>query len=497
VEGDAEMSELSLTMHGPTRVYDAVVAAEVVSYPTPVEVRQFSLRMNTAVPVEVPPGDYSVRVMLPSGRTLTRHVNLSAQGSALQLSTRHSAHEWLGWPAFVGDYPPKQEYEQEVPPVTEPTIWHRLWRRSGRSWSVEPWPDSWVDSDDRAWNYGFASRAYWERIIEVGGKDVPWRYTLLPPTSHVNVTIHPKGGDGIHERGARITVGCSNEQGPEGLLRYLSSGLLEAAGPIADDLLNSPGGVWVAPESVMAPAAIGYYLLEVQDWPRLSSVISRLTKQAPSLSDTAVLQGLYALQAPNSKALSEASDWLVEATTRGVPAFTVGLVKLRDGLERLRHSKPRAKVRQARIDRALDMITPYAEASDWTKPYTTFYGLAPDRPSLASATGVPSIWEGIEFLAEWEGIELLAGDQQTPGAPFPPAGPPLRRRATVRIIRDGVKWAIEEMDSTIPRETFRSKSAAVRKAEELGASLPLRVLIDPSATSPAEWRLLGPPDQRP
>jgi hypothetical protein len=481
------MSALNLVMQGPVQAGDAIAWAEVVSHPTPVEVRQLSLRMNTQVPVELPPGDYSVRVMLPSGRTLIRHVQVSPEGSELQLSTRHSAHEWLGWPAFVGDYPPAEEYEREVLPVTEPTMWHRLWRRRGRSWAIEFWPDSWVDSDGRAWNYSFPSRTYWMRILEVGGKDTSWRYTVLPPTDRVNVTIRPRGGEGIHERGARITV-ASNEHGPDGLLRYLSSGSLKAAAAIADDLLNPPEGVWWAgSESVLGSAAIGYYLLEVRDWTRLSSMISRLARQAPRLSDTAVLQGLYALYAPQTEAPSEAADWLVEATARGVPVFTVGLFKLRDGLERLRHTKSPAKVRHTTVGRALDFITPYAEASDWTKPYTTYYGLAPDRPGLASATGVPSEWEGIEFLAE--------GQTQLFAASFPPADPSLRRRATVRINREGSRWVLEEMDAAIPRQTFRSKAAAVRKAEELGASLPLRVLIYDSAGLSEKWRLLGTPGQ--
>jgi hypothetical protein len=465
------------------RASNAVVWAEVANHPTPTEVHHVPVTVGQTTDVQLAPGTYLVRVVLPSGQALTGRVEVPNVASvALNLQARPSPHEWLGWAAFVGEIPSTRDYQEVLNLVPSPAVWHRLWRRGGKGWTAEQWPDSWVDSDGRMWGYRFASRPYWLRILELGGSEAAWRYTVLPPVDWTEVTIRPGGDESLTERGAQVMV-AGNDHAADGLVRYLTAGLLEPAAVVVDELLRRRDPVQATQQSdLLTQTAVAYYLIEARRWERLQPMALELQRLAPWLPDAAVVRGMAALGAAGSGDLSEAARWLVDATAYGVPAVTVGLFQLRDALERLLHSMSVEELQRTGVQRAHERVAPYAEASDWTKPYTTFYGTAPDRPDLASRTGVPMDWEGIEFLAE--GTTPFA-------ASFPPPGPGMGRRATYRVAHTAAGWTLESLDATTPGQTFTNKDAAVARAAWLMGPRPGRVVIyHPDGV--AEHRLVEP-----
>ncbi len=210
---------IALVQHSGTPL-GAMARGEVISLKAQDTIRELPLMVGTPSSIQVDPGRYVVRASFPSGRTTTEEIEVSQASPAyVSLFSIPSAHEWLAWPTFTGEIAAKHDYDRQVAsPRQRLTLWHRLWGQWRRSWTSESsWPSSWAETDNSTWSYGFQSGRSWLRALQVGGLDVPWRYTLLPPSDHVDVLIRPISSDALFERGVKVAVGTSGfDQAAEG-----------------------------------------------------------------------------------------------------------------------------------------------------------------------------------------------------------------------------------------------------------------------------------------
>ncbi len=211
-------------------------------------------------------------------------------------------------------------------------------------------------------------------------------------------------------------------------------------------------------ENPMGAAVGGYYLIKMRAWDRMHEWPANFVSLIPWLPDAAVIHGVQLLEQPDRTDRDRAPEVLIEAAQRGVPVFTIGLRLLYESLRRLLSVR-----RDSALSEAFDFIAGYADAADWTQPFTTFYGAHPSNPGILSMTGMPIDWQGIEFLAE--------GSQTVLSGEFPPTWKqelmsPLRRR-TFHVRRDTSRWIIEELGIPAPRQVHDNQPDALRSAQQL------------------------------
>jgi hypothetical protein len=155
---------------------------------------------------------------------------------------------------------------------------------------------------------------------------IPWRSDAGAPEASIALEVPPWTGD---DR-LRATV----EDGEFAtILGYLTSGQLTEARQLVDRAVGHLQAKQVNPYA----AAAGGYVLLATDAERTDQVwrewIRNLYRWFPNLADGAVLEGWNLLQTmPDDQAPDRARLRFLEAMDRGVPVFTAGLRRLRDGL---------------------------------------------------------------------------------------------------------------------------------------------------------------------
>ena len=159
----------------------------------------------------------------------------------------------------------------------------------------------------------------------------------------------------------------------EALRGYLLSGEIEvaralAAGVLAERLLAA---------KMAAPriAALGaYVLLRTGELERLHNWPDNLTRWKPWLPDGPLIAAWQRLRSPHPH-YDEVCELLLEAESRGMPVYTEGVRLLRDGLDLFRSDDEDWPVAEA-----VERVAGYAQALNWDKSETTYFGVAADQP---------------------------------------------------------------------------------------------------------------------
>lgn len=335
--------------------------------------------LGPPVEVQVAPGRYVVRTLLPSGELLSAQAGVEAnQVRDVRLfSEREAPTPKLAWAYAL----------KQVESVTSPSDdirarswsgqlpdWMQLWRISHRSegpiWkrSRAPLRVS-FPREDEGWDapevlavirIRMRGSSYW---LQVGEVTAP-RMIALPASAEVRVLILGAAGS---ETGDRLHVVVDGGDGTaEALLGYLKLGVLDRARSLTDVLVSQiKDGFFLGPAAPYRHVVLGYALLLCSrdlpgPWPLLSSTAARA-----SWSDTDVIDGWFALRRGD---LYHARQAFLRAAGTGPPAYTFGLRFLVDGLRMIEEATPDDdELMQART-----IVSQYASIADWSSGTTNY-----------------------------------------------------------------------------------------------------------------------------
>lgn len=384
------------------------------------------IELGSSAEVDVEPGLYAARAYLPSGDVV--QADISVEGDApVELELGAAADEQGETPStrelLGGQSPPplrlatrglngaplpaglRSESSGSPPPedrpararLAAPSTWARLWIKEGDTWHVGPAPD--FDWTERWTLHAELLLGAGQRLLQIGGDELSWRLISLPPSapgssSEVWLTLTE---DSVGQDDLAVLAASPNHRA-EALLRYLTQGSLRQATVVSEGVVG--GGV-TAEELLRgkmqdpAAAAVGaYYLLRVGELHRLHDWAANLAKWIDWLPDGPVIHAWQILRSPPAN-LQDARAQLLEATRRGLPTYTEGLRLLHDGLQ-LFDAQSRGADRDVAV--ALNIVSAYAAAADWSTPTTTFTGEDPDHPSLRPVLGAPDDLDGVARL---------------------------------------------------------------------------------------------------
>ena len=364
-----------------------------------------ALGLITEVKVEA--GNYLVRAHLPSGdiAAAQAEVGSGATIDVLLQPAKYSPRESLSWAYYLKGTSRAMQSSAiapldhaKVPPGIAPNIsfWlHRadsVWepfaydpQKGGQSYAhIETSSyDSSVQADDPnalvvmeidtnsgwRWNLG----QFW---IQVSGAGYPSKFVALPPSDHIRILVALDDEVGQDEDLLNVIVDGSNPQA-EALLGFLRNRDFSSARAIAEGVIDSAERLLFDKVRDPASAAIGgYYLLSAGRLDRLHDWTNNLANLFPWLPDGAVIHAWHLLR-QKKQDVNQARARLIEAANRGVPLYTRGLRLLFDGLNIFNR---RADGTDAEVKSALERISPYASAADWSTPTTSFYGQTPGDP---------------------------------------------------------------------------------------------------------------------
>jgi hypothetical protein len=136
---------------------------------------------------------------------------------------------------------------------------------------------------------------------------------------------------------------------------------------VAEDLL------WGKRTDPVSAVIAGYHMVRTGRVDR-PEWLENLVAWFPSFADTAVIRGASALLDEDSTVCrAKAREYLIEATRRGIPAYTVGLRLLFDGLRRLVEKD----FNDDPLQEALAAVRAVAAYADWGSTQTTFTSQPP------------------------------------------------------------------------------------------------------------------------
>lgn len=386
-------------------------------------IRQLPAPLSTFVEISVPPGQYLVRALLPSGEIVAAQAVADRSDDLVEVRLgpeRPSPRETLTvpylreWALHIGREP--TESVADFRPVVAPLggVWARLvihdplvgsrfrilsrWSGLGADRLMRI--DRTVAVDDPQlvcaieWNpEQFGPREEVGQLwLQIGADNAPTRFTAVPPVPAGQVArvliVRRATFDGDGDPLAVVSGG--GNPSAEALLGYLANGAFAAARLVGSEVLDEAEQLLFEKNRDPASAAIGgYFLLRAARMERLHEWTRNLDQRFPWFPDGAVVRAWHLLQRPEPDVIG-ARDRLVAAAGRGVPLFTQGLRLLFDGLHLLDlRTRQQTGDADPEVTAALEGIRPYAAAADWQSATTTFYGADPERPDVPGAVGAP------------------------------------------------------------------------------------------------------------
>lgn len=357
--------------------------------------------------IEVEPGNYLVRAHLPSGDIAAAQAEVGP-GSTTDVYLRPatvSPRESLSWAYYLKGISRAMQSSAvapldhaKAPPRILPDIsfWLHKADSGWESFAYDPQQggqnysrienssyDSSVQVEDPnalvtieintnsgwRWNLG----QFW---IQVSGAGYPSKFVALPPSDHMRILVTVDNEVGQDEDPLNVIVDGSNPQA-EALMGFLRNRDFASARAIGEGVVESAEKLLFNKQEDPASAAIGgYYLLSAGRLDRLHDWTNNLANWFPWLPDGALIHAWHLLR-QKQQDVEQARARLIEAANRGVPLYTRGLRLLFDGLNIFSR---RADDMDAEVRSALERISPYAGAADWSTPTTAFYGQTPGDP---------------------------------------------------------------------------------------------------------------------
>lgn len=367
------------------------IAAEIVNSELEV-VDKMTMQGENEVLVDLSPGFYLIRARLPSGEDVTAQAVVSAEEpeTTVTLHASQSPHEWLAWQHFLGELPSKTDAAPVQ--ITIPTTWLSLWEFQHGQWNVLP-TDSWLDWQQQDENVIMCQLNQWRpkrlRMIQVGGAEIPWRLSALPPTPEpIQILIRPSRNPTALNGGLVLKV-ASLDYAAETLAHYLRSGSLKAADFISQDVVaQAEEQLQNKLQNPMGAAIGGYYLLQTREFEKLHNWPNNFANWIDWLPDGAVIHAWQLLYQAGEQGRPQARERLLQASQRGLPVFPEGLRLLIDGLELFATHAAAAGDSDNEVEQELKKVRHYASAVNWLQRTTTFTGPSPTEPSLEAKTGM-------------------------------------------------------------------------------------------------------------
>jgi hypothetical protein len=342
--------------------------------------------------IQVPPGSYLVRCLLPSGEFMSAQAEVQpdAESRVGLRPSNPSPRENLGW-AYLLKRIPRGKPSDVVDPARANLSFVRWEHRLGQDRNGWFQTDLKGDVDHsilQSTPYALAALTLevpdGQTWLQVQGRLYPPRFVALPPAPQgqpVRVLIVRQGNDAQRREAAErpdpltVLVSSGNLQA-ELLLGYLTDGSFVTARRIGDALIGDAERLVQQKLGDPSAAAVGgYYLLRAQKLDRLHDWTQNLDNWFPWLPDGAVIHAWHLLRQERPD-VERARDRLLEAERRGVPLYTQGLRMLFDGLDLLAR-----KLGDENLKRAWERVERYAVAANWRAMTTTFYGVVPSEPS--------------------------------------------------------------------------------------------------------------------
>jgi hypothetical protein len=352
---------------------DAIVAGEVIDART---AKTLTMPMSThRQTVSVPAGVYLVRAALPSGDLVTRTVEVR-DGTESPVTLRV---EQPGGPGTKGA-------------TTEPVllVWTRLWRGTvAGPLPAEP-AGAWTPAMEHVVEVPVERDAH---VVQAGGDQVAWRFVALPPAQTCRLTLTRVPAVQDFDDGVRVRAWGTYPRA-QAMLRYLTAGQLDQAKIVAGDVVQEATGLFSEKAASPEGAAIaGYLMLRVHQIQRLRDWPDNFANWFGWLPDAHVIHAWQLLRERRVPQRDLARRRLLDAVHAGIPRYTEGLRLLFEGL-RMFAATDRD---DGEVRAATDRVRQYASCCDWTAPQTTYWGAAPDEPSLKRQIGRPRTGDRTQF----------------------------------------------------------------------------------------------------
>ncbi|WP_327286851.1 sigma factor-like helix-turn-helix DNA-binding protein [Streptomyces sp. NBC_01198] len=336
-------------------------------------------------PIALPPGDYAVHAVLPSGLTLgggyTRVTDDPGHWRECRLTLEGSAPQpWLE--ATVLLLPAHTSAFGRLDDPRYEDVWLRLWARQPGGWRTSP-PRMSVGSSPEGARVIVEDLPPVPCALQFGSSRAPWQLLHLPRGRTAAATLRPAAPGPVRLVAGVLGTDASADPVARALLGYLATGAARQAAMVAD--LIDPPRTW------SQAAALGYHLVRTRRdpaaWP--PEVLDR-TADTP---DGAVLAAWHRLERMRTGAESPsavaARAAFVAAAQRDLPVCTDGLRILVEGMRLTRLAEPDpgvavpAKAADPALAGALARCARYLAAADTTAPLLSYEGAAPDLPGPA------------------------------------------------------------------------------------------------------------------
>ena len=383
-------------------------------------------RSITAAPrsterVEVDSGRYLVRLGLPRGGWLTEWANVDDTGdgrdvvgsddAVVRFEIARTGHEWLARQELSGELP---ERGMSLGRLDHPSLgltWYRVW--AGSPPRVVDWQFRVVEAADDGFKLeGHVPGSEPALFLQVGGPRVPWQIVTLPPVGDVEIVFSVQ-----EEQDSAPFLGVSvmgRRWEPEWLLRFLSRGAYESARNLFEHGSVAERYLYGDVDDPLGAAVGGYYLLRAGQLDRMHHWPANLDERFPWLPDGAIIHAWYLLRRPGAQDVDLARQRLVAAARRGTPVFTEGVRPLRDGLRLFEDGEDSHAGELTTEIRA--RVRKLACALDWTRPFVSFAGTSPLKPTPQPCFGLPRdvapkhVLAGIRAPERMAEIRDLVGD---------------------------------------------------------------------------------------
>ncbi|WP_131812444.1 hypothetical protein [Mycobacterium mantenii] len=381
--------------------------------------------------LEVPPGTYLIRAALPSGqyRTATAHlsadetinIDLTApkQIPSLAESLPERAYDPGGFADRFSEITPPLQWRLErmlrsVQPSQMSEYLSALSLNRIKRWRSLSDEHLWVrrwqasTSKPRELDPEMIERRYGRPVIRItadrdndsqldgvddciqfGGMHTIWRVVQLPPARNVTMTLLPASGRvEVDDRVTFRVVGQSPLA--TAMLGYLCTGQLDYASVIAPRLIDQAlsNRSHSAFEDVLVAS---YYALRTG---QSAPWIADIPRELPALADSAIIKAWDMINGRERPDRDSVRNLLLSAAEMPPPRYTEGLRLLYQGLQLLGQPGPDLALPRPSEDpdlrASLCRIKRYAEACDWSAPYTTYWADRPDNPTLETYTGPPT-----------------------------------------------------------------------------------------------------------
>jgi hypothetical protein len=360
--------------------------------------------------IDVPAGDVSVQVRLPSGQILTNSLNVAeGQETTFIFDPAPSSHEWMSWPGFVSQaaYTSFDISAGVTAPSYVPNVgaaFTKLWvRRADGAVQVRP-EQPWREAVDTA--RGLRSYVFPKGPANVGERSflsveqpgtqrllatIPLPWSLHSDSPRVQVLLKMAKGD-VHGSVQDVDV-LVHDSWIAPMLGYLESGDLPAAKEFENSIRqNAEEMLREKTTSPIAAAAGGYLLLQTRALEQLHDWPKNLASRFDWLPDGAVIHATQVLRTRgNQRSVSEARYWLMAAARRGVPVMTEGVRLLSEGLRMLTSWEPADGGSKGRYRRRRHDDDDFERLTEWagtlesaTRPDSAFTVLEADDVTLRS-----------------------------------------------------------------------------------------------------------------